>query len=322
MRLKKVSFAVLILPAFVLTIVFLSGLFLSADAAEYPLLIKDAFGRKITIEKSPKRIVSLSPALTEILWAVGAGKRQVGRTDFCNYPPDCKNVTSVGGVMNFSMEHIVALKPDLVIIQRITPREVAERLTKLKITVVALDEPDSLSGVIDLITETGRILNAENIAKSVADEKRLVLGKALIRSNRFGNERLRVYFGGFTAPYITAGAGTFIDDLIWTAGGANIATIGKVAGRSPGSWPQLSPEEIAFADPQVVLAANVRDMGGKNPSDVLLKEAKANPVFAKTTAIKRGNICIINQDILLRPGPRLFDAMIELAEYLDEVQLD
>ncbi len=289
----------------------------SVHAAEYPLVYKDALGREIKIVKKPERIVALSPALTEILWAIGAGGSQIGRTDFCNYPPEARRIKSVGGVVNFSIEQIAALKPDLVIVQRMTPREAVSKLISLKIQVIAVGEPDSLSEVIKLIEDAGEICGERQSAERLASELLLKLDAAQMRLGQSGSTKIRVYYGGFSAPYVTAGAGTFIDDLIRLSGGENIANPGA---KGQKGWPQLSPEEIAVSNPQVILASCVETMGNAARPKSLIREAKRNPLFAKTDAVKNGRICIIDADVLQRPGPRIFDALETFTDYLDQVQ--
>jgi iron complex transport system substrate-binding protein len=285
--------------------------------AEWPLTKFDALGREVTLAKPPERIVSLSPAITETVFALGAGGRLVGRSDFCNYPPEVAYIKSIGGLLNPSLEDIVLLQPDLVFVQKVSPREIVERLGEAGVAVFAVDEATSLNGVLETIRIIGIMCASRDNAIRLEFEKSALMAE--YKSRRRAHA-WRVYFGGVEAPYYTAGEGTFIDDLISLAGARNIASGEGRERKSSQGWPQLSPEEIASADPEVILVGHSPLVAGKDATDSILSAARKNPAFRNTSAVKYGRICVIDQDELLRPGPRIFNALEKFSAYLDGLE--
>ncbi|RLE28852.1 hypothetical protein DRJ27_05460 [Candidatus Acetothermia bacterium] len=135
---KRMKKGIVIITA--LTIVFVSAIaFSSVPVGAETLLITDDFGRNVTLEKIPERIISLSPTNMEILFAIGAGDRVVGVTEYCNYPAEAEEREKIGGVSTVSIEKVVALEPDLVLGDELNGKETFERLEELNITVAGLN---------------------------------------------------------------------------------------------------------------------------------------------------------------------------------------
>jgi len=288
-------------------------------ASEYPMTTTDALGRNVTIASEPVRIVSLSPAITETIWMLGAGDFQVGRSDFCNHPSDVLKVKPVGGIINASVEEIALLNPDLVLVQQGTPKEIITQLERLDVTVVTFSLPCSLDEVLHQIGEIGRIIGREGEASLFIKEKSALMDAVEVSIQK-SPERVRVYIGGHSAPFMTAGKGTFIDDLITRAGGINIATMPLEGVRTPDqAWPQLSPEQILLADPEIIVTAVDKGRMNTDSGCDFVSSLARDAVFSEVTAVLDGNILLIDQDVLLRPGPRIFDALDELAEYIRKV---
>jgi iron complex transport system substrate-binding protein len=136
------------------------------------IIITDDFGRNITIKGVPERIISLSPANTEILFAIGAGDRVVGVTEYCNHPEEAKERKKIGGITTVSIEKVVALEPDLVLGDRLNGKELFERLEQLNFTVVGTN-PENISGILDDILLVGSVTGEEqNASLLVADLER------------------------------------------------------------------------------------------------------------------------------------------------------
>jgi iron complex transport system substrate-binding protein len=291
-----------------------------ADAnTKYPYSCTDALNRKVTITREPARIVSLSPAITETIWMLGAGGAQVGRTDFCDYPPEVRKIKSIGGIINANIEAIALLKPDVVLAHQGVAIETVSQLEKLGVVVVTFDIPATLGEILDQIVGIGTILGRNDEAVEFVAKKTELLFKQATLAEQADGEKPRVFIGGHSSPYITAGRGTFIDDLITLAGGLNIASIAIGGGKMPTrEYPELTAEQILLADPQaIVIVANLDTEGAR---ETAFDHVSRDRVFKETSAAKRGNVFVIEEDTLLRPGPRIFDALVEVSIFIAGVE--
>jgi len=153
-----------------LTLAFTAAFAFSAFAVSAEKLeVTDDFGRNVTLQGYSERIISLSPTNTEILFAIGAGDRVIGATDYCNYPAEAKEITRVGGVSTVSIEKVVASEPDLVLGCALNSKETVERLTELNVAVVSLN-PVNIQEIQDDIMLVGRLTGKEeNATALVAD---------------------------------------------------------------------------------------------------------------------------------------------------------
>lgn len=185
----------------------------------------DAHGEKFEISKTPERIISCSPAITEIIFALHEEKKLVGRTNFCVYPPEVKDITPIGGLMDPSLEVILQLKPDLVIASTHFKSAVAQRIEELGIPFAWLLSQESVDGAGVLILNVGQLIGEEDKAKNLwADiQKDMAHTVSMIPQDV---KKPTVYYAvgfGKGGDY-TAGGNTFISELITMAGGTNIAS--------------------------------------------------------------------------------------------------
>jgi iron complex transport system substrate-binding protein len=249
----------------------------------------------------PERIVSLSPGVTEILYALGAGKELVGITDYCNYPPETSEKTRVGGFSGatVSVETIAALRPDLVIVSGEMHGRIIEILDGLGIRSLAV-EPESFSEVYETIRLLGGITGHEENAQALIDGMGEKIEQA--RSRRRDREVLPVFWELWDNPLLTAGGPTLINEAIDLAGGANI-----FAGLSQ-RWPEVSYEEVLRRRPQWILSASDHRLDAN-----LLSE---RPSWSRIPAVEAGHIASIDADLINRYGPRLADAVLLIAETL------
>ena len=193
-----------------------------ADTYEYT----DDYQNTVTVPSDPKRIVSLSPAVTEIIFALGRGDLLVGRTDFCQYPPEAAQIESIGGISNLNVEKILALNPDLVISGSMIPQKSAEHLMSLGVPLVCVIEKNRFDGLYENITKIGQLTDRTRTAYGLVDQlKREIADDQAQYSHQSDTNRPSVYYVvGFGASgNFTAGGDTFINDLIAMAGGRNIA---------------------------------------------------------------------------------------------------
>lgn len=260
------------------------------------IAVTDDLGKSFTFDSAPQRIVSLAPSVTEILFAIGAGGKVVGVSDFTTYPPEAAKIESVGG-MPVNFEKVVALQPDLVIGADINSRDDISKLTSLGLNVFVINKAD-LDGIFANIEVVGKAVGAESAAKELADSMRKDL-QALKTEVAAAKAKPRVFVELDETLY-TVGPGSFIQPLIEIAGGTNIAADAK----SP--YPQLSAEQIISRDPEVILLTDAA-------FGVTADAVKKRPGWDRIAAIRNSSIIPVDADMISRPGPRIVKALRELA---------
>ena len=271
-----------------------------------PQTFTDGLDRQVTLEGGiATRIVSLAPSNTEILFALGAGEQVVGRDTLSDFPEEAKEVTDIGSTFEaLNTELIVSLKPDLVLAAEINTPEQVKQLEDLDLTVYYLKNPTTLEEMysnLELVAQmTGRREEAAALIESLKARVAAVDEKIAPISSRPGV----FYELDATDPSkpFTAGKGTFITQLIDRAGGYNIAS--DLEG-----YPQLSLEQVVAADPAFIILGDARY--GVSPESIAQR-----PGWENLSAVKNGQVLPFNDDLVSRPGPRLVDALEELAKML------
>lgn len=250
----------------------------------------------------PRRIVSLGPAVTETLFAVGAGSAVVGRTDFCNYPPEASKVASVGGFdgKTFSLETVIALKPDLVCLYSVMHDHLIEPLKKLGIAVYVSDAM-SVDDVISEIADIGRITGHSAEASSVTARIENAVRQCQSAVIKSGN---KVYWEVWNSPYMSIGSTSFINDVISKAGGMNIFC------DTTEGYPAISEESIIARNPDVIIIPS--DMGYSS-ADIYKR-----PGWSSISAVRNKKVFDINSDIASRSGPRIYLAIEQIAAIISE----
>jgi iron complex transport system substrate-binding protein len=266
------------------------------QAQEAPLV--DLRGREIFLPAPPQRIVSLAPSATEVLCAVGACDRIVATDDFSNYPEEVLARPKLGG-FRLSAEPVVAQQPDLVVASRLVSPELLDQLEAFGIPTVVADA-NTFDEVYSSIELLGRVVGSATYGQVIADMRARVDHLTALLATV---ERRPTVYHELSEGLFTAGPGTFIDDLIWRAGGWNIMA------SSPVPWPQASAEFILIVDPQVIVLANAAF--GMTPEKVA-----ARPGWDVISAVRTGAIYPFDPDIVSRPGPRLADALEMYARIL------
>ena len=245
---------------------------------------------------APKRIVSLSPGTTEMLFALGLGKYVVGDTTYCDYPPAAKTIAKVGDV-NTSYEKVLALHPTLVVADRTANARAVARLTALRQPVLAV-APTSLSGVETSLRQIGArtgTTHQANVVVALMEHKAREAAQIAAADHR---PPPRVLVVIQTSPLWTAGSGTFMDDLVTRAGGVNI-------GRAVPGYGPFSKEEVFAHPPDVILG---------DPS--VAPAFRADPLLSRLSAVKAGRVYSLPPDLTSRPGPRLADGLVLAAKAL------
>jgi iron complex transport system substrate-binding protein len=262
--------------------------------------ITDDSGKQVSLPPQVNRVVSLAPNLTEIVFAVGGGNRLVGRTTYCDFPAEAKSVAEVGDTLHPSLERIIALKPQVVLVSTASQLEGFTRQLQEHDIAVFVTDPHDLDGVFRSIDQIGDILGDAEKAKQLTDSLKLrvmVLAQKLHLA-----PPVRVFYQLSAEPLYTAGKDSFVNDLIRLAGG------NSVTADVPGAWPKYSAEAALATKPDAIILPTGGSMGDSN-TDV------AQPL-KRSPAVLKGRVYKINDDHLVRPGPRAIDGLEEMARAL------
>jgi iron complex transport system substrate-binding protein len=277
----------------------------SKDGYGYIELVDDA-GRKVRIKKYPKRIVSLSPANTEILFSLGLGDKVIGVTSYCNFPAAAKRKEKIGGFANPDIEKIVALAPDLLFADSLCyTKGLVHKFDRNGLSTMILD-PKNLTEVIHAIQLVGKATGVEKVsARLTADMSERIRAVTGTVSKIETAKRPRVLYMTWHDPVWVAGSNILANDLIKQAGGVNIAADG-------GGWRILSLEELLRRNPSVIVVCS----GHSKTGGLLLQWTKHEPRLNKVDARKFGRIYEIDADLVDRFGPRVVEALEQFAHYL------
>jgi iron complex transport system substrate-binding protein len=277
------------------------ALALGALAPARAIVVTDGTGRVITLPAPPRRIVSLVPGVTEMLFAIGADDRLVGRTDFCDYPAAARAKPSVGGMVAPSLELLVALKPDLVVVTSSgNSDDTRVQLERLRLPVYLVD-PHGLSDVFRTMERLGdlteRRARADEMVAGLQGRVRAVAARVAARP------RPRVLYVVWPDPLIVPGRGAAVTELIALAGGDSLTAEG------PEGYPRYSVEAAVAGAPDVIVLA--RHGAGVAPYARDKWER-----FAGLPAIRAGRLHAVDGDLFHRFGPRVVDALEILARLL------
>jgi iron complex transport system substrate-binding protein len=262
----------------------------------------DEVGRQWELPRPPQRIISLAPSITEILFALQLEKKIVGVSNFCQFPPAARNKAKIGDYAHPSLEKIVALKPDLVVgLAEGELKSLVVRLAELKIPVY-ISNPGNVAEIIDSIRRIGEVTSAAQKGLEIAAEMSKRIRQIREKVKSFPQPRV-LHVLNFD-PLLSAGKGTFIDDLIRLAGGRNLAET------AVGKYPRLSIEEVLALDPEVILLASMKS------ADPLLEQRQWWERWKTITAVRQGRVYVLEADLIHRPSPRIVIGLEEVARAL------
>jgi iron complex transport system substrate-binding protein len=270
---------------------------LAGPLARAQIVLKDDRGSTVTLAATPQRVVSLLPSLTECLCALGACARLVGTDRYSNFPESVRRLPKLGGLEDAQVERIVALRPEVVLAA--PSARVIERLETLGLKVLVLESRNQadLRHTLDLLAQMlGEPARAETLWARIDAETRAAV--AQVPAALHGR---RVYFEVDATPY-AAGAGSFIGETLRQLG------LGNVVPPELGPFPKLNPEFVVRAQPDVVMAP------ARN-----LAEMPKRPGWARLIALQKHQACgfdAARYELLTRPGPRLGEAALVLADCL------
>lgn len=271
-------------------------------AAPPKLRFTDEVGRETAFAFPPKRIVSLAPNITEILFSFGLNTEIVGVSSDSNFPKEARTKVQIGGYLNPDLERIVSLKPDLIIATGAgNTRDIVHRLGNLGFPTYVIF-PKNFDDILKSIDHLGQVVDREKEATVIVQgmkkrrERIVELTKAL--------HRPRIFLLVGEAPIVTAGKGSFADDLIRLAGGENIA------GKEREMYPRLGMEEVLQRAPEVILISSM------NPKAVYKKVFQEWSRWKMIPAVRDNRIHVIDSDVIDRPSPRIIDGLQEIARIL------
>jgi len=251
------------------------------------------------------RIVSLAPSVTETLFAMGLGDCVVGVTDFCDYPPEAKAIRRIGGLGSPNIETLLVLRPDLVITTYLERRDSADVLRQSGIRLLEI-KMTGFDAMFDAFSEIAEATGDPSRAEPVVAAMRAKLDEAAaVYEGIPRRKRPRVFIELHPDPLATAGATSFLDEVVERAGGVNVAH------DLAGPYPRISPESVVEWDPDAIL------MGYMNPARNGAELLARRIGWQEISAIKQGRIIDdIPPDLILRPGPRLADGVVAVARRL------
>ncbi|HTK37943.1 MAG TPA: cobalamin-binding protein [Pyrinomonadaceae bacterium] len=258
--------------------------------------VTDDLGRKVIVPVNIDRAVSLAPNLTEDVFAVGAGNKLVGVTTYCDYPEAARKIQKVGDTLNPNIETIVALKPQIVLVSTASQLEAFSKTLADNGIAVYVTSSKSLDDVFKNLAQLGEIFGTQDIAtKVVADLTNRVESVSRISSSK---KAVRVFVQISKEPLFTVGKQAFVTEIVKRAGGESATENIETA------YPNLSKETALALEPDVIILSDSPD--NQEPNDA----------FKNSPAVKNGRVFRVNADLLSRPGPRLVDALEQIAEDL------
>jgi iron complex transport system substrate-binding protein len=272
--------------------------------AQAEVTVVDDTGAQVRLPAAARRIVSLAPHVTELLFAAGAGARIIGTVDYSDYPPPAKRIARVGGYSQVDLETVVALKPDLVIAWESgnAPAAIA-KLRALGVPVF-VNQPDRIPDVARSIEQFGRLAGTSMVADPAAAEFR---ERYASLSTRYANRpKLRVFYEIWKEPLMTINGKQIISDAIRLCGGENVLA------DLPVLAPKVTVEAVLAANPDVIVASG---MGEARPE--WLDDWKRWPQLA---AAAKGNLFFVPPELIQRHTPRVLDGAERLCKDLEEAR--
>ena len=256
----------------------------------------DDLGRRVKIPVKIERAISLAPNLTEIVFAVGAGDKLVGVTTFCNYPEEAKKIPKIGDTLNPNLENIIASKPQIVLVSMASQMENFTKTLDEQGIVYFVTNPNDLEGIYKSIHTIGEIFGRDDEGHATIDslQKRV----ADVEAKTKGTAPVKTFVQIDKESLYTIGKESFITDLLARAGGISATA------DLPTAYPKLSKETALALNPDAIILSESPD--NQVPNDA----------FKNSPAVKNGKVFKVNADLLSRPGPRIVDALEQIARAL------
>ncbi|PZX29323.1 cobalamin binding periplasmic transporter [Cupriavidus phytorum] len=279
-------------------------LFAALPATATVSVIDDA-GQTVTLAQPARRVVSLAPHVTEMLFAAGAGDRIVGTVNYSDYPPQAREIARVGDNKALDLERIAALRPDLIVVWRHgNAQKQADRLRALGIPLF-YSEPRRLAAIPDNIEKLGTLLGTEATARRAADGFRQQV--ETLRKTYAARPPVTVFYQVWQQPLMTLNGQHLVSDMLALCGGRNL-----FAAEAP-LVPTVSVEAVIAGNPEAMVTAGM----GATRSDQPLPDFEMWRRWKQVTAVARNNLFVIDGDLLNRAGPRVVQGAAQLCKDLD-----
>lgn len=276
------------------------------ELTQFPVNVVDDLGRTVQIAELPQRIVSLAPSNTEIIYALGLEDKLVGTTDYCDYPEAAKSKPRVANYTTPNLEKVVSVQPDLILAEEIQENTALPAMEKLGLTVFVTKDKtvDDILNDIKLIGEiNGKNKEAATLVDSLNARIQVVVSKT---SNLPPEQRVKVLYVVWHDPIWTMGGNTFVNDLIWKAGGVNIFADDFEKSRV------VSLESIIQKNPQVIVISGMATTG-----DLIYNNITKETRLGGVDAMLNNRIYKVSDaNLTERPGPRIVDGLEEMAKLL------
>lgn len=261
--------------------------------------VRDDGGNTVTLDKPAMRVVSMSPHVTELLFAAGGGGRIVGAVNYSDYPEAAKSIPRIGSNREIDLERVIAMKPDLIVawMHNASERQI-EMVRKIGVPVF-LSDPQTLEGIPDNVARLGQLMGTDTVANAAAGELRKQL--AGLRSRYAGRPAVRTFYQVWDRPLYTLSGKHIITDALRLCGGENIFEKLTVVA------PVVSLESVLKEDPEAIFGTAEKNYGGVS----LWKP------YATLTATRNDNLFTIDGDLLNRAGPRMISGTAIMCEKLE-----
>ncbi len=295
----------------VLPILFLVVLFLlmgcnssTLTDDEYSFTLVDDMNREVVITGRPNRIISLAPSNTEIIYALGLGEKVVGVDNYSDYPLETENISKVGGFADPSIEKIVSLSPDLVFAANAHEQSI-KQLEEMGVNVLVLNAK-SIEGIYGNIELVGKAMGVQNEAVALIEDMRERIGSINDKLKDIPmSERVWAYYEVYSDPLMTVGPATFINEILETAGGRNIAYDAVT------DYPKISAEVIVDRNPEVIIFPAFH-----GTSSFTVEKVTSRDGWQSVNAVNSGRVYGIDANIISRAGPRVAEAVEVLAKMM------
>lgn len=268
-------------------------------------IIKDDLGFSLRLNSPPQRIISLTPNITEILFALGLGDRVVGVTRFCDFPDEALKKEKIGGMVDPNLEQIKALDPDLIIGFRGNPLRTLERIRALQLPLFVLEMGTNIESLFAIIQKVGMASRSEQKAEALIQSLRERYENVLSSLREVKHEP-KVFLSLHGTGFWTCGKQSFLHDLIQKAKGVNIA------GRISRKWLNFNREQLIHENPEVIIVLSKSEEDFLKTREWIKSEAHLEGI----QAVASDRIYFLDENLATRPGPRLVDAFEELARLL------
>ncbi|MES2151056.1 MAG: cobalamin-binding protein [Pseudomonadota bacterium] len=277
---------------------------IAMPAAQGAVSVFDDAGKRVTLARPARRVISMAPHITELLFAAGGGERIVGAMSFSDYPEAAKRIPLVGNNANIDLERVIALKPDLLVVWQSgnTARQL-EQLSQLGVPIF-FSEPHRLDEVATSLTRLGQLLGTEASANAAAASYRAHIAALAVRYS--ARPPVRVFYQIWDKPLYTLNGQHIVSDALRLCGAENIFGALKVVA------PAVSVEAVLQENPEVILGGDQHDL-----ADAGLNIWKP---YKGLLAVQRGNLYTLGGELLTRAGPRMAEGAAGLCEKLEQAR--